>query len=681
MNWSESEVVATPRIPHSRSRTQRKTFSGCWTCRARHLKCDEARPRCRRCIDADLQCEGYEIRFSWRAVQNPTNYRRRTRHVARTAIVSGDASIGAASLLSGPSLGLARTTGRGENEEEDAQSPSLRAFAQPDNDGWHDALSLSPQDACDPSLDEMSADHGWSRHNEYATQSLHSPGKRLRTTGQLASIGAEAGTPDPPGDGQDQQGDMVEEYVLRPPAPSFDIETEDGVTAELDLFNFPPSPELVRRCSAVDDQQHLSTMQISRELDHLPDIRLECKLIEHWVLRMTDILMPIPGLQNPLRTVFTPIAFAGAQSDKRQSSGATALFHLICASSAYHLHTNQHHHEGIRSRGLEQLALSHHNCALGHLQENIIKQDPDQYEGVLASLVMCMFLEAVTVPTSFWRSHIRGARKWLNKIDRRTWEQSESSSTIYQMFTGITVFIQSHIILDEDANTDDLFFVDIEPLPGPYLLDQFLGISLTTLKNINAMNLLSLKRRRKQSQSSPVTMAGVPSTLQPPIEDSLDHKELEFYLSAPRKPENSGEMVYHYMSAYYFASLIYFKRVLRTQPNKDVQDLVEHSFDHIEALLSCTTRPFSPVLWPIAVTTFEASSPALQARIRSCLDEVTKRTGMQVWTNLKQLLSDLWEARVLTTTTTTTESQSAAMDLQWYTFFKGSHRNFSIMML
>ncbi|KAL2850091.1 fungal-specific transcription factor domain-containing protein [Aspergillus pseudodeflectus] len=42
----------------SRART------GCWTCRARRIKCDEARPKCRRCARLNVDC-GYGVRLIW----------------------------------------------------------------------------------------------------------------------------------------------------------------------------------------------------------------------------------------------------------------------------------------------------------------------------------------------------------------------------------------------------------------------------------------------------------------------------------------------------------------------------------------------------------------------------------------------------------------------------------------
>lgn len=42
-----------------------RTFSGCWTCRLRKLKCDATRPKCVRCQKANVECKGYNIVLVW----------------------------------------------------------------------------------------------------------------------------------------------------------------------------------------------------------------------------------------------------------------------------------------------------------------------------------------------------------------------------------------------------------------------------------------------------------------------------------------------------------------------------------------------------------------------------------------------------------------------------------------
>jgi arginine metabolism regulation protein II len=42
-----------------------KTFSGCFTCRSRKIRCDMRRPKCQNCVKAGLTCSGYDINLKW----------------------------------------------------------------------------------------------------------------------------------------------------------------------------------------------------------------------------------------------------------------------------------------------------------------------------------------------------------------------------------------------------------------------------------------------------------------------------------------------------------------------------------------------------------------------------------------------------------------------------------------
>ncbi|OHF02301.1 hypothetical protein CORC01_02294 [Colletotrichum orchidophilum] len=46
-------------------RKRTKTFTGCWTCRSRRVKCDETKPHCSPCKLRGLDCQGYGVRLQW----------------------------------------------------------------------------------------------------------------------------------------------------------------------------------------------------------------------------------------------------------------------------------------------------------------------------------------------------------------------------------------------------------------------------------------------------------------------------------------------------------------------------------------------------------------------------------------------------------------------------------------
>lgn len=63
------QVMLGPAAHRPGSSRHNKTFTGCWTCRARKIKCDEAKPACLQCHSKALDCEGYEIRLHWLSPQ------------------------------------------------------------------------------------------------------------------------------------------------------------------------------------------------------------------------------------------------------------------------------------------------------------------------------------------------------------------------------------------------------------------------------------------------------------------------------------------------------------------------------------------------------------------------------------------------------------------------------------
>ncbi|VVT53569.1 uncharacterized protein SAPINGB_P003640 [Magnusiomyces paraingens] len=44
---------------------RKKTFTGCWTCRNRKVKCDLGKPECNQCLKRKIPCEGYDIKLRW----------------------------------------------------------------------------------------------------------------------------------------------------------------------------------------------------------------------------------------------------------------------------------------------------------------------------------------------------------------------------------------------------------------------------------------------------------------------------------------------------------------------------------------------------------------------------------------------------------------------------------------
>ncbi|TKX23017.1 fungal specific transcription factor domain-containing protein 35 [Elsinoe australis] len=373
-----------------------------------------------------------------------------------------------------------------------------------------------------------------------------------------------------------------------------------------------------------------------RHLDLLSDPGLQSEIIEHWTQSLCDSFNPVPGMNNPMRCTFTPIALEGAQSDCTVSSGSVALFHLICAASAFSLSRMRALPDA--KRALERMALEHHNHGITHMRQNIQSNDESQCVSILASLVMCLYNDAITGPTPYWRLHMRGAVKWVNHFDYQVWQQSESASLIYQMFNCMATYIQSQFLLvDHDESLWDLPFDS----PGPYMLDLAFGLPLSLLRGLSSINQIHMARiRSNRGYTDDAMQTSIPN---------VDRLELELYMSMPTKLHSSDkvldEMVYHNGYIHYYANLIYMKRVLKDASIEGVQSLIEQALDHIEALQTTTSKTFSPFLWPISIIALDAYHTTLQRRSSRCLDTFARRSGLDMWNQLSQLIKELWALR------------------------------------
>lgn len=622
-------------------KTRTKTFSGCWTCRAKHVKCDETRPVCARCRRSGLSCEGYGVRLSWTSVRGPSNFRSRGASARKTGRVgvqgSGRTSRPQQDVVVSREAPQTLQASPAGDDRQDIRESTIASdeSTQPETGGSVMDLGPSPEDAEESPRGELNSrinqsykvlgqDLNARTSYDHDTRRAIEHSHNRDTTHGNNGAGATVATGETPGslhsnDGSSQQ-DITWLPARRSTSPPTTQLSSRGTHHQQQQLNVPPSP---------------GTATPLRHLDVLPNPGLQCQLLEHWTLHLCDALNPVPGVHNPMRTIMMPIALEGARADLKTSTGATALFHLICSASAFHLSQRS---TPDSKRELESAALEHHNLGITHLGQNIQSDDRSQCVPLLASLVMCILNEAITVPTPFWRLHFRGAVEWVNHINPQVWHQTESASVIYQMFMGMATLVQCQLLLDgRDAFLWDL---PCDPLtqPEPYCLDMAFGMPQPVMQCLQSINAMQMEDKRSNGQP-PASRA-----------QDFDRLEVELFLSTPKKPSSSvgkeyGDLVYHHGYTYYFAALIYMKRTVKDTPIEEVQALIEQSLYHMEAIEHATDRPFSPMLWPMAILAFETTHAMPQNRILKCLETYADRSGFAIWTQLAGLVRDLWAER------------------------------------
>ena len=626
------------RLP-SRRRGATRTFSGCATCRKRKVRCDETLPSCRRCVRSKLGCTGYpgyRSKVFWKPIRSPSNFaevsKEQTLH--RTLPSTSDLT----------TKGVPRDKASFVHER-----PDSSIVACPSD---HD---LSPVYASDLGIDSSDAALGYTVERKSTSENSISSNSSIRFSSS-GRVGDSIAV-------QRQDTSICPSSEPAYPLQYYDTDDND-ITAHRDANHLSASwraendtPDCLSShftaghyhstSSAPDCTPQSLPSAGPTHLDRLSEIYHQRRLMQHWVSYLSDALMPIPGAQNPMKKILVAIAYEGALSCAQNSNASVALFHLICASAAFNLSSQiTSSSDRLKFRGL---GLDHHCQGLFHLQQNIVKEDAN-VEPILSSLLVCLMYEPDTVDSSYWRNHLHGALEWLHKAGINAVTKTKSSTTLYQMLMGTAILLRSQL-MPNDILQKYYLPSDIDSISDPYVLYEIWGLPLSVLRSLD--HLIALTSRAFRTQDGECLV-------DPTSSFQLDRVELEMYLAMPKmlqhdRPEPSARLGYHYSCTFYYASLIYLKRVVRRSPIKEVQSLVEQSLDHIGCLGGCTSRPFCPLVWPILITCFEANTAGSQKRGTASLDLLAEWSTLLIWQRAKLWINRIWSWR------TTSNNE----DLQW----------------
>jgi len=664
----------TPSATKSRS----KTFTGCWTCRSRHVKCDEARPSCARCANSGFHCEGYEVRLSWNSVNAPA--KRSVAPPYTLASASGSFSISARET-GDPQL-LPFTLESMEDDDADLIIESGVATSSHGADGLplhHEVREASTTESA-PAIPSMgipwdihlSLHHldqtltSWDypdvitrRHSSLIPHVLFPPTTQDESPRTSPNVGNEYsehnGINLELGIGSGSEGDsQISLEIL-----TSDLSSRDHNHQERSLCR--GNPTLLRL-----DGFTTSSLQESS---------LQRRLLEHWDLHLCDALIPIPGIGNPFRNVLMPIALAGTQCPPDSSSPSLAVFHLICSASAFHVSQSSAREEW-RNIDWAIIGAEHHNMALHHLGRSLLSTEPHYLTAILASFILCCVNEAITVGTTFWKVHIQGACHWLRKVDSKFWCQSKSSSILYQIFASLAIIIQSQLATAMDQPNISHSPLEFDHPDELYCLDSVFGLQLSTLKVIQLMNSSLHSQHRLVSEAAEVANARREDRhLQgtDPFIPDIDQLEVDLLLSIPPPVSTSSQeatLIHHLSSFFHYATIIHFMRSIRQTTKADAQPLVSLCVDHLKAASQCTDGPFSPLVWPVVIMAFECTTTEEQRSIQNLLKGFMKRTGLVAWDKVADLSTRFWAAT----------ANAKDQDMKWQDFLHSQFDGDSILI-
>lgn len=614
-----TERSPTVRTPKSRT----KTFTGCWTCRARKVKCDDEKPHCRRCRRSGWQCQGYGMRLGWSQTAGSQSQRRQVCQSTLQSTV--DLSSAAVTALLAE---LDECSGDGSAQQRGPFSVFSASSPEPDP---KQLVTLDSRNPTSPVIESR----GEPALEQFPADSLDS----YTSTASPGEVNQPISVP----------GIEVSHITVKSPRPETSLPP-----VLIDHFDRAYSDTALvpsgTRNTIIDLDCDTSRDKASSMSCTLPPItslnssqlpRPETELVHHWVVFLSGNMLLIDTPDNPCRTLFMPLALKALEGSPTESNIHLSIYHAICASSAFSLFHLR------RDPRYQSLAMHHDQLALRHLRENL-QRAKRLDEPTLAAILTCITAEAMSGRRSRWRAHVAGGLGLLENEIHDGWIRSPTASRLLQSYLSLSS------LCSLPMSTQLMSLLD-----GPSELRHYLERS----HGVTPLLVQLLARIMAIVDSNTVITT-----------EELDRLELQLYLNfpCPSRPDLPGSIIIqHALNSFYYASIIYFRRTLRHAGLVEVQDIVEKAVQELEAVetLTLDRKGGCAYNWASFVVAAECERPDLKARMMASFDRKS-RHGIQSINILSEIVKTLWHRR---------EQAGPYRDIHWQEIAKEA--DFDIMLV
>ncbi|CAG8892033.1 unnamed protein product [Penicillium egyptiacum] len=589
-----------------------KTFTGCWTCRDRRVKCDEEHPHCRRCQRSGWVCKGYGLRLGWPQTDGGRSHRRQL----RSALPDVDHGLSSAAVTAL----LVELDGCSADDSAQQRGP-FSVFS----------VSSSPQTQDPGCLSLPNLEDALSTPNAEDTQHISLD----LINSSVGDTNSEFGSPKPTWDGSSSTTAPSMSDFHEEPCPALPIPNNRVDDISINAISHVPNHKKPQdRPLGQSDfggpvsSIHSNGTEICLWDSMTPLIlpRLETELVHHWVVFLSGNMLLIDTPDNACRTVFLPLALKGLDASPTKPNIHLSIFHAICASSAFslsHLRHNSRYHS---------IAVHHDQLALRHLRGSLqLASCLD--EPTLAAVLTCITAEAMSGRRSRWRAHVSGCLRLLENEVHGDWIRSPTAAKL----------IQSYLSLSSLCSL---------PVPG------------RLMSLLNGPSDLRNYLERSHGVTTPLVqcLAQITSLVefrtQLSIEE-LDRLELHLYLNFPSlsNPDAPDSIiVQHALNSFYYATIVYFRRSLRGAPLCDVQDLIEKAIHELESVDALTRdKGGCSYNWASFVVAADCERHDLQDRMLAFFHRKS-RHGIQSINVLCEIVQALWNRRA---------AAGPHVDVQW----------------
>ncbi|KAK7414255.1 arginine metabolism regulation protein II [Neonectria punicea] len=658
---------------HSRAsyqpRKHSKTFTGCWTCRGRKVKCDEERPGCRQCRQKNLECQGYGVRLHWMQPEtgpigsnvDPLPQLPRAKSQRSQISIEPmksvlqcneiDDILTSIDTLETTQVGCFGVFGAGD---------SPRAFTPLATASSHRPMSIDSSDS------------------ERFLGQLDNPDPFNVSEALPVAVFLDAFSPS--------------EFLGPDSLNIFDFSTP-CFTSEDFTTNLYESTDLVQHKPKDTPSFEVSSPRFHyngwQSLSHSiprcpmgsPLTRQEQFLMSHYVNRVVRLFCVIDNAKSPWKTIHLPRALQSVGELTIVGSTSRiqgALRNALLSISAFYLSNDN------KSRSRDDDALKWANeaawfrCKAIKLLKDAVENDfysvpKPKYKEFLATMLSMISINVMSGDLDTCGVHLDGAwrlmshaRSWKSKYSTKAralhriyfylrtiyestalWDQteraclessSEESSTPAQMSTKVAL-----PPADDGCPPSNLIIPDsmarMATYESIYGVPQKLLVLLT--RAVHLIGQINEARNRDRSGLIPDHLSSQCDELETCIMDKQIEEELERWL--PDAQSANSDIIRHQTQAFHNAVIIYFAQHIRLLGHRYLQPYIKAVLDNIEAIERIKTETqtlAAPLYWPAFIAASEAFEQDLQDRFKRWYEQVefygfeAVRTGIRVLTEV-----------------------------------------------
>ncbi|KAI5458942.1 fungal-specific transcription factor domain-containing protein [Mariannaea sp. PMI_226] len=598
------------------------TFTGCWTCKSRKIRCDERPVSCKNCERRGITCGGYDIRLQW--VSDPFADISPSKGKGRRSIKLDEGPEGQYRMDEIDDFLYAI-----DNSETAVGTQKGPFSIFPVNDG-----SLSPANAQETLPYE---DDYQSLSPLYETQNDMGDNERIGSISgdSLAVLLSDSDVSkdlipletDHPwpiairGHRPDPVIGLLETDGAQESALSPDFLSSSGdetSTTHHDSSSSSPALSLIRSASSSPNHFHISFAlppQLTTSLFGDADVD---SLIHHYGVHMADLLQPISHVHNIYRELYLSTALEGSctstpSPNTSKSLAHMALYHSLLSASAYHMwycNKNRADYQRIGAKNRQQ--------AIHYLQSAVNASTPGaDYKLFLVAILSLVTIGIMSGEGDDFAVHLTGATQLRNSRSR--WRIMSSSTKQLNDVSAFLALLARTTAFDTSpppwlGPSQLALQADEGIMQSNNCYEYIYGITPSIAASIQETCILAEILAQFDNQPP----QAIPDDLRAACEASGDKLlswtlESETIVSIPKNDELMLTIFNHHANAWHRAALIYYhRRIQRCDPIDlalDIRDVAKHmhtvedikaqSHSNIDGILA-------PITWPAFVASCEA---------------------------------------------------------------------------